>query len=140
MRYTWPTSKVSYRWLVRSPVTVGGLVPYASGDAGRRRSGGFSQKGSTLDLTTRTVVHRFETYAYTGPREALTNEALCADLSCTAPSAGELGHLISVAKAGSSCGNQCVASYTAGSAVTLTAKATAAAALPAGQGPAPAPR
>ena len=74
---------------------------------------------------------------------------MCADLICSAPSAGELGDFISaqmaavhvqgdfisVAKAGSgggmvdsadkriSCGNKCVAPYIAGSAVTLTAKA-----------------
>ena len=235
VRYTWPTSKVTYRWLVRSPDTVGAFVAYdppiqiasptyymqapllanaapvvvavipappppparfgephwmktyvrqlprqvtldelitenplvvpmdvaqietnwellqsdPPGDASRRRGRGLSQKGSTLDATTRTVVRRFETYAYTGPRNALTNEALCADLTCTAPSAGELGDFISaqmaavhvqgdfisVAKAGSgsgnvdsadkriSCGSKCVAPYNAGSAVTLTAKA-----------------
>ena len=235
VRYTWPTSKVTYRWLVRSPVTVGALLPYdppiqiasptyyvqppvvanaapvvvavipappppparfgephwmktyvrqlarqvtldelitenplvvpmdaaqietnwellqsdPPGEGGRRRGRGLSQKGSTLDATTRTLVRRFETYAYTGPRDALTNEALCADLICSAPSAGELGDFISaqmaavhvqgdfisVAKAGSggglvdsadkriSCGNKCVAPYIAGSAVTLTAKA-----------------
>ena len=235
VRYNWPTSKVTYRWLVRSPDTVGALLPYdppihiaspvyyvqppavvnaapvvvavipappppparfgephwmktyvrqlprqvtldelitenplvvpmdvaqietnwellqsdPPGDASRRRGRGLSQKGSTLDPTTRTVVRRFETYAYTGPRNALSNEALCADLICAAPAAGELGDFISaqmaavhvqgdfisVAKAGSgggnvdsadrrvSCGSKCVAPYTAGSAVTLTAKA-----------------
>jgi hypothetical protein len=116
---------------------------------GGRRNRGQSRKGSTLDPTTRTVVRRFETYAYTGPRDALTNEALCADLTCSAPSAGELGDFvsaqmaavhvqgdfISVAKAGTgggnvdsadkriSCGNKCVAPYTAGSVVTLSVKA-----------------
>lgn len=119
------------------------------GEGGRRRGRGQSQKGSTLDSTTRTVVRRFETCAYTGPRDALTNEALCADLTCSAPSAGELrdfvsaqmatvhvqGDFITVARAGTgggnvdsadkriSCGNKCVAPYTAGSVVTLTAKA-----------------
>ncbi len=119
------------------------------GDAGRRRGRGLGTKGSTLDPTTRTVARRFETFAYTGPRDALTNEALCADLVCKVPSAGELGDFISaqmaavhvqgdfvsVAKAGTgggnvdsadkriSCGNKCVAPYTAGSATTLTAKA-----------------
>lgn len=235
VRYTWPTSTATYRWLVRSPVSVGAFVAYdppiqiasptyymqppllanaapvlvavipappapparfgephwmktyvrqlprqvtldelitenplvvpmdvaqietnwellqadPPGDAGRRRGRGLSQKGSTLDATTRTVARRFETCAYTGPRDALSNEALCADLACKTPSAGELGDFISaqmaavlvqgdfisVAKAGSgsgnvdsadkriSCGSKCVAPYTAGSAVTLSAKA-----------------
>lgn len=119
------------------------------GEGGNRRGRGQSSKGSTLDPTTRTVVRRFETYAYTGPRDALTNEALCADLACNAPSAGERGDFVSAqmaavhvqgdfitaAKAGTggglvestdkrvACGNKCVAPYTAGSLVTLTAKA-----------------
>lgn len=61
------------------------------GEGGRRRGKGQRQKGSTLDPTTRTVVRRFETFAHTSPRGALTNEAQCADLTCTAPSAGESG-------------------------------------------------
>ncbi len=235
VRYYWPTSTVTYRWLVRDPVTAGGYVPHdppiqiaspvyyvqpaavagaapvvvaaipappppparfgephwmktyvrqlprevtldelitvnplvvpmdaaqletnwellqadPPGDAGRRRGRGLSSKGSTLDPTTRTVVRRFETFAYTGPRDALTNEALCADLVCKVPAAGELGDFVSaqmaavhvqgdfvsVAKAGTgggnvdsadkriSCGNKCVAPYSAGTATTLTAKA-----------------
>ena len=119
------------------------------GQAGNQRRRGQATKGSTLEPTTRTVVRRFETFAYTGPRDALTNEVLCADLTCAAPSAGELGDFVSaqmaavhvqgdfitVAKAGTggglvestdkriACGNKCVAPYTAGSLVTLTAKA-----------------
>jgi uncharacterized repeat protein (TIGR02543 family) len=119
------------------------------GSGGNRRGRGQSSKGKSLDPTTRTVARRYETYAYTGPRDALTNEALCADLLCNAPSADELGDFISanmtavhvqgdfitVAKAGIggglvestdkrlSCGNKCVSPYTAGSQVTLTAKA-----------------
>ena len=117
--------------------------------SGNQRRRGQSTKGSSLDPTTRTVVRRFETFAYTGPRDPLTNEALCADLACNAPSAGELGDFvsaqmaavhvqgdfISVAKAGTggglvessdkriSCSNKCTSPYTAGSLVTLTAKA-----------------
>jgi hypothetical protein len=234
VHYFFPTSTVTYRWLVRDPVTVGAYVPrdppiqiaspvyyvqppVLAGDApvvvavipappapparfgephwmktyvrqlprqvtleelitenplvvpmaaaqletdweliqadppgeGGRRGRGRSQKGSTLDPTTRTVVRRFETFAYTGPRDALTNEALCADLLCKVPSPGELGEFVSAqmaavhvqgdfvsaAKAGSgggnvdsadrriSCGNKCVAPYAAGSMTTLTAKA-----------------
>ena len=119
------------------------------GQAGNQRRRGQSEKGKSLDPATRTVVRRYETYAYTGPRDALTNEALCADLTCSTPSDGELGDFISanmtavhvqadfvtIAKSGSggglvestdkrlSCGNKCVSPYTAGSLVTLTAKA-----------------
>ena len=115
-------------------------------DAQRRR--GQTTKGKALDPTTRTVVRRFETYAYTGPRNALTNEALCADLICAVPAAGEIGDFvsanmaavnvqgdfISVTNAGTggglvestdrrlSCGSKCVSPYTAGALVTLTAK------------------
>ena len=106
--------------------------------------------GSTnLDPTTRTVVRRYELYNYTGAVDPITNEALCADLTCTAPQAGELGDFISaqmtavevqgdnltVKSAGTgsgrvessdkviACGNKCVAAYVAGTAVTLSAKA-----------------
>jgi hypothetical protein len=119
------------------------------GSGGRRKGKGLSTKGASLAPTTRTVARRYETYAYTGPRDALTNEALCADLTCSAPSADELGDFISanmtavlvqgdfitVAKDGTggglvettdkrlSCGNKCTSPYTAGTSVTLTAKA-----------------
>lgn len=104
---------------------------------------------SNLDPTTRSVVRRFELYDYTGTYDAVTNQALCADVTCTAPGAGELGDFISaqmtaanvqtdsvtVTKAGTgggnvdsadkliACGNKCVVPYNAGTAVALTAKA-----------------
>ena len=108
------------------------------------------KSGSTnLDPTTRTVVRRYELYNYTGAVDPITNEALCADLTCTAPQAGELGDFISaqmtavevqgdnltVKSAGTgsgrvessdkviACGNKCVAAYVADTAVTLSAKA-----------------
>ena len=116
-------------------------------DNQRRR--GVSTRGSSLQPTTRSIVRRFETYAYTGPRDPITNQVLCADLLCNAPAAGELGDFVSanmaavevqgdnitVTKAGTgggqvdstdqrlSCGNKCVSPYTAGSLVTLNAKA-----------------
>lgn len=119
-----------------------------SGSNGRQRRS--RKTGSTnLDPTTRTVVRRYELYDYTGAVDPVTNEALCADLTCSAPQAGELGDFVSAqmtavevqgdnltvksAGAGSgriesadkviSCGNKCVSPYVAGTAVTLTAKA-----------------
>jgi len=107
------------------------------------------KSGSTnLDPTTRTVVRRYELYGYTGAVDPVTNEALCADLTCSAPQAGELGDFVSaqmtavevqgdnltVKSAGTgsgrvegsdkviACGNKCVAAYLAGTAVALSAK------------------
>lgn len=119
------------------------------GLADNQRQRGVSTRGSPLLPTTRTIVRRFETYAYTGPRNPITNQVLCADLLCNTPAAGELGDFVSanmagvevqgdnitITKAGSgggqvdstdkrlSCGNKCVSPYTAGAVVTLNAKA-----------------
>ncbi len=121
--------------------------PTAGTNAKRNR--GRHQGGSTLKATTRSVVRRYEMYAYTGAVDPVTNEALCADILCKVPSAGEVGDFISAnmtavnvqgdfitaAKAGTgggnvdsadkriSCGSKCTAPYTAGTLVTLTAKA-----------------
>jgi hypothetical protein len=115
----------------------------AGNSNGNRRQ---RQHQGSLNFDTRSVVRRFETYAFTGAYDPITHEALCADLTCTAPSGGELGEFISaqmaaanvrvpsvsVAKTGSgnvssadrliSCGSKCAAGYTAGTAVTLTAE------------------
>ena len=122
-------------------------APPGLADNQRRR--GVSTRGSPLLPTTRTIVRRFETYAYTGPRNPITNQVLCADLLCNTPAAGELGDFVSanmaavevqgdnitITKAGTgggqvdstdqrlACGNKCVSPYTAGAAVTLNAKA-----------------
>ncbi|HQU85445.1 MAG TPA: hypothetical protein PKY59_20050 [Pyrinomonadaceae bacterium] len=117
--------------------------PASNSNGNRRRR----QHRGTLNFDTRSVVRRFETYAYTGAYDPVTHEALCADLTCTAPGEGELGEFISaqmaaanlsvnsvsIAKNGSgtvssadrliSCGNKCAASYDNGAAVTLTATA-----------------
>ena len=121
--------------------------PVAGGNG--RRNRGRHQGGSTLAPTTRAVVRRYEMYDYTGTYDPVTHEALCADLLCKAPSAGEVGDFISaqmaavnvegdfitVTKAGTgggnvdsadkriACGNKCTSPYAAGTAVTLTAKA-----------------
>jgi List-Bact-rpt repeat protein len=92
------------------------------------------------------VVRRYEYYTYAGVYDPITHEALCADLTCTAPSPGELGDAIgaqnaaanldvnaltvSVVGGGSvsssdsviSCGTKCYGVYSPGATVTLTAK------------------
>jgi len=60
--------------------------PASSGNGNRRRK----RNGGDLLPTTRSVVRRIEMYAYTGAYDPVTNEALCADLTCTAPGADEL--------------------------------------------------
>ncbi len=121
--------------------------PASGGNGNRNR--GRHQGGSTLDPTTRSVVRRYEMYAYTGVSDPVTNEALCADLLCNAPAADEIGDFISaqmtavnvqgdfitISKSGTgggdidstdkliACGNKCTSPYAAGTAVTLTTKA-----------------
>jgi len=121
--------------------------PASNSNGTRKRSR--KQGNSTLDPTTRTVVRRYEIYNYTGAYDPVTHEALCADLTCSAPAAGEIGDFVSaqmaavnvqgdfitVSKSGTgggnvdsadkriSCGSKCTSPYTAGTAVTLTAKA-----------------
>ncbi len=92
------------------------------------------------------VVRRYEFYKYAGVYDPLTHEALCADLTCTAPSPGELGDAIGAQNAAAnldvnaltvtvagggnvassdktfSCPNKCYGVYNPGSTVTLTAK------------------
>ena len=117
----------------------------ASGSNGNQGRG--HKRGSgNIDPTTRSIVRRIELYAFTGNYDPITHEALCADLGCSAPSAGEVGELIStqmtavnvqsnsvaVTKIGNGdvdsddrlihCGNDCVASYDEGTQVTLTAR------------------
>jgi List-Bact-rpt repeat protein len=115
----------------------------AINDSGQKRKG--RQNQGALKADTRAVVRRYEMYAYTGPYDPVTHLALCADLTCTSPSAGELGDFISaqmtaanvevpsvkvtVTGSGSvsakdqkiSCGSSCAAYVNAGTVVTLTA-------------------
>ena len=93
------------------------------------------------------VVRRYEFYEYAGVYDPHTHEALCADLTCTAPGAGELGNAIgaqnvaanidvnalavTIGGGGSvsssdkviACGSKCYGVYNPGTTVTLTAKA-----------------
>ena len=114
-------------------------VSHSNGNRRQRRH------QAALNFDTRSVVRRFETYAFTGAYDPLTHEAICADVTCTAPAADELGEFISaqmaaanvqvnsvsVTKRGSGtvassdrtidCGSKCGAAYNAGQNVTLTA-------------------
>ena len=117
----------------------------ASGGNGRRQR---KQNGGVVQPGTRAVIRRYELYQFTGSYDPVTHEALCTDLTCTAPSEGELGDFISAQMAAAnivvnsvgvtlsgtgvgtvdssdkliSCGGKCVASYNADSRVTLTVK------------------
>jgi hypothetical protein len=118
-----------------------------SNSNGNRQSRGQKRYQGGLAPTTRSVVRRIELYNFTGAYSALNHEALCADLTCTAPGADEIGDFISaqmtavnvqadsvtVTKVGNgnvdsadkkiACGNKCTSPYIGGTAVTLTAKA-----------------
>ncbi|MCU1384029.1 MAG: hypothetical protein JWL71_2726 [Acidobacteria bacterium] len=129
-------AEVAWEVVQASPATVNG-----------KRNRTRSQNQGGIAPGTRSIVRRYEMYGYAGLYDPLTHEALCADLLCNAPLDGELGDFISaqmtaanvqgdsvsVTKVGSgnvdsadrliACGSKCAASYAAGTAVTLTAKA-----------------
>ena len=116
----------------------------ASGGGGNRRR---KRNSGNIDPTTRAVVRRIETLAYTGAYDPITNEAICLDGLCNAPDPSELGEIISVQMTAANvqpdsvvvsvvgggrvtssdkvidCGSKCAGSYSAGTVVTLTAKA-----------------
>ena len=115
--------------------------------AGNQRRRGKLVNQGNLGNGNHAVVRRYEFYKYAGVYDPVTHEALCADLTCTAPGPGELGDAIgaqnvaanldvnalsvTVAGGGSvsssdkvfSCGNKCYGVYNPGTTVTLTAKA-----------------
>jgi hypothetical protein len=66
------------------------VSPPSNGNQNQRRTR--TQGGLSPD--TRSIVRRIETYKYTGAYDAITHQVVCADLTCTAPSAGELGDFI----------------------------------------------
>ncbi len=116
--------------------------PAAGGNGKRKRH----RNQGNIDPTTRAVVRRIEMYSFTGQYDPITHEALCADGTCNAPAADEIGDLLSVQMSGAnvqpdavlvtktgngtidsgdkliSCGNKCNQSYNAGTRVTLNAK------------------
>lgn len=104
--------------------------------------------GTFPGAATRSVLRRYETYAYTGAYDPLTHEVVCGgDATCNAPLAGELGDMLvaqmvaanvavpslTVTLTGNgtvassdkviTCGSKCVSTYALGTIVTLTAKA-----------------
>jgi hypothetical protein len=111
----------------------------------KRQRGKLANQGN-LGNGNHAVVRRYEHYEYAGVYDPVTHEALCADLTCTAPSPGELGDAIgaqnvaanldvnaltvNVVGAGAvsssdkifSCGSKCYGVYNPGATVTLTAK------------------
>ena len=115
--------------------------------AGNQRRRGKLANGGNLGNGNHAVVRRYEYYKYAGVYDPITHEALCADLTCTAPSPGELGDAIGAQNAAAnldvnaltvsvvgggnvsssdkvySCPNKCYGVYVPGSTVTLTAKA-----------------
>lgn len=64
--------------------------PPSGGNQRRRRK----QGQDNVNVDVRAIVRRYEMYHYTGAYDPVTNEALCADLTCTAPANGELGDYI----------------------------------------------
>ncbi|HEY2031951.1 MAG TPA: hypothetical protein VGH20_22320 [Myxococcales bacterium] len=102
--------------------------------------------GGPIGLTSHSVLRRYETYAFTGTYDPATHEALCADGTCSLPSAGEVGVLlnaqneatnvavpsVSIVKVGTgtisgsvkglTCGSTCATAVAAGTVVTLTEK------------------
>jgi len=115
----------------------------ATGDGTQKRKG--RQNQGALKPDTQAVIRRYELYAFTGAYDPVTHLALCADLTCTTPAAGEVGDFISaqmtaanvevpsvkvtVSGLGSvsakdqkiSCGTSCAAFVPAGTAVTFVA-------------------
>jgi hypothetical protein len=115
--------------------------PASNSNGNRRRK----QNQGGLNFSTRAVVRRYEIYQYTGAYDPITHQALCADLICTTPQAGEVGEFIgaqmaaanvnvpsvTITKSGNgnvssadkllSCGSKCAAGVNAGTLVTLTA-------------------
>ena len=59
----------------------------------QRRRGKLVNQGNARNGN-HAVLRRYEFYKYARVYDTVTHEALCADLTCTAPSAGEIGDAI----------------------------------------------
>lgn len=116
--------------------------PASGGNGNRRRK----RNSGNIDPTTKAVVRRIETWAFTGQYDPITHEAICLDGLCNVPDPSEIGEMLAmqmsaanvqpdalfVARIGNgnvdgadkliSCGSKCVQPYNAGTIVTLTAK------------------
>ena len=112
----------------------------------QRRRGKLANQGN-LGNGNHAVIRRYEFYKYAGRLDPITNEALCADLTCTAPGPGELGDAIGAQNAAANldvndltitlvgggrvsssdkvmdCGSKCYGIYNPNTVVSLTAKA-----------------
>ena len=112
---------------------------------GQRRRGKLVNQGN-LGNGNHAVVRRYEHYQYAGVYHPITHEALCADLTCTAPGPGELGDAIGAQNVAANldvnaltvslvgggsvssadkviiCGSKCYGVYNPGSIVSLSAK------------------
>src|SRR5439155_19435972 len=80
-------TQIETEWVLLQPPP-----PPAPGDNRRRRNRQTNQGGVTAG--TRSVLRRYETYAYTGAYDPLTHEVICGDGTCSAPLAGELGDML----------------------------------------------
>jgi len=114
---------------------------------GRHRQRNRHVNSGGVNSGTRSVIRRYETYAFTGTYDPLTHEVVCGgDGTCNAPQPGELGDMlnaqmaaanvavpgVTVTKVGTgdvssadkviACGNKCSASYALNTVVNLTAK------------------
>ena len=68
------------------------LIQASPPGSGRQRGKHVNQ--ATPQGNSKAVVRRYETYAYTGAYDAVTHEAVCADTTCSAPAANELGGIL----------------------------------------------
>jgi Divergent InlB B-repeat domain len=64
--------------------------PPSNGNQKQKRT----QNQGSIAPDTRAIVRRYETYKYTGAYDPITHQVQCADLTCTAPAADELGDFI----------------------------------------------
>ncbi|HEV7424973.1 MAG TPA: hypothetical protein VGQ46_01300 [Thermoanaerobaculia bacterium] len=64
--------------------------PPSNGNQKQKRT----QNQGTLSPDTRAIVRRYETYKYTGAYDSITHQVQCANLTCSAPAADELGDFI----------------------------------------------
>ena len=135
-----PSVEVSWTLIQADP-----QIQFTNGGGAQNQSRGRTRNSGPLSGDTRSVVRRYEIYTYTGLYDPYFHQAVCADLTCSSPSANELGELMSaqmtaanvvvpsvtVSKVGSgtvtskdgriNCGSNCSTLYPAGATTTLIA-------------------
>ncbi len=122
------------------------MQPEPPSDSRRRGRNRHVNQGG-VNAGTRSVLRRYETYAYTGAYDRLNHQVVCGgDTTCSVPQPGELGDLLVTQMAAANvavpsltvtltgngtvsssdkvitCGSKCSSTYTLGTVVTLTAK------------------